>query len=151
MMTASIFQSKYQTADGRFDTRHNRRFITNGLAGKEWIIGRNIFNINLKLSAMGGQRFTPVNEAATLAHPDREVQYDEDRQFARQLSPMLIGDLSVSYKLNLRKMAHTFALNTVNATRQKEYLKHQYNIITHTIEPVYAVNSLFNISYRIDF
>ena len=152
MLTTSLFQSKYQSADGRwFDTRYNRNYVVNGLAGKEWILGRDMLSVNVKVTTMGGQRYTPIDETATLAHPDKEVQYDENRLFSQQFSPMLIGDFSVSYKMNRKKTAHTFALKSVNATRQKEYLKHKYNIITETIEPFYSVNSLFNISYRIDF
>ncbi|MGJ1320197.1 TonB-dependent receptor [Sphingobacterium spiritivorum] len=152
MLTTSLFQSRYQSADGDwFDTRYNRRFVANGLIGKEWMLDRNMLSVNLKLTTMGGQRYTPVDKAATLAHPDKEVQYDESRQFSEQFSPMFIGDFSISYKMNRRKTAHTFALKSVNATRQKEYLKHKYNIITGNIEPVYSTNSLFNVSYKIDF
>ncbi|MGJ1285515.1 TonB-dependent receptor [Sphingobacterium spiritivorum] len=152
MLTTSLFQSRYQSADGDwFDTRYNRRFVANGLIGKEWMLDRNMLSVNLKLTTMGGQRYTPVDKAATLAHPDKEVQYDESRQFSEQFSPMFIGDFSISYKMNRRKTAHTFALKSVNATRQKEYLKHKYNIITENIEPVYSTNSLFNVSYKIDF
>lgn len=152
MLTTSLFQSRYQSADGHwFDTRYNRRFVANGLIGKEWMLDRNMLSVNLKLTTMGGQRYTPVDKAATLAHPDKEVQYDESRQFSEQFSPMFIGDFSISYKMNRRKTAHTFSLKSVNATRQKEYLKHKYNIITENIEPVYSTNSLFNVSYKIDF
>ncbi|MGJ1263229.1 TonB-dependent receptor [Sphingobacterium spiritivorum] len=152
MLTTSLFQSRYQSADGDwFDTRYNRRFVANGLIGKEWMLDRNMLSVNLKLTTMGGQRYTPVDKAATLAHPDKEVQYDESRQFSEQFSPMFIGDFSISYKMNRRKTAHTFALKSVNATRQKEYLKHKYNIITENVEPVYSTNSLFNVSYKIDF
>ncbi|KAF5271803.1 hypothetical protein FQR65_LT17572 [Abscondita terminalis] len=148
----SLFQSRYQSAERHwFDTRYNRRFVANGLIGKEWMLDRNMLSVNLKLTTMGGQRYTPVDKAATLAHPDKEVQYDESRQFSEQFSPMFIGDFSISYKMNRRKTAHTFSLKSVNATRQKEYLKHKYNIITENIEPVYSTNSLFNVSSKIDF
>lgn len=152
MLTTSLFQSKYQTANGEWlDTRYNRNFVINGLIGKEWMLGSNMLGVNLKATSLGGQRYTPIDEAATLAYPDKEVQYDESRAFSQQLSPMLIGDFSINYKMNRKKVAHTFTLSSVNATRQKQYIKHKYNIITQTIEPVYSVNSIFNVSYRIDF
>ncbi len=100
---------------------------------------------------MGGKRYTPVDEEATLAHPDKTVQYDETSMFAKQFSPMLIGDFSVSYKMNRKRVAHEFAIKSVNATNQKEYAEHRYNIKTNTIVPYRPATSLFNASYRIEF
>jgi hypothetical protein len=152
MLTASMFQSEFKAADAKWhNTRYNRNYVINGLIGKEWMIGRNMFSANLKLTTMGGQRYTPVDEAATLAHPDKEVQYRDDLMFSKQFSPMFIGDFTISYKLNRNKVTHTFALKSVNATRQKEYIGHKYNIISNHIEPVYSTNAIYNISYRIDF
>lgn len=100
---------------------------------------------------MGGQRYTPVDEVATLAHPDKEVQYDETSMYSKQLSPMFIGDFSISYKMNRTGVAHEFAIKSVNATGQKEYIGHKYNIKTQTIEPYQPATSVFNVSYRIEF
>ena len=152
MVTASLFDSKYKAGDGNwYDTRYNRKFIVNGLVGKEWMFDRNMLSINLKASLMGGQRYTPVDEVATLAHPDKEVQYDETSMYSKQLSPMFIGDFSISYKMNRTGVAHEFAIKSVNATGQKEYIGHKYNIKTQTIEPYQPATSVFNVSYRIEF
>jgi len=152
MLTASWFRSQYRTTDSNwYSTRYDRGYIVNGLAGKEWMLGRDLLSINLKAGTMGGQRYTPIDEQATLAHPDKEVQNDETQMFSRQFLPMFVGDFSVSYTMNREKTAHTFSIKSVNATRQKEYVKHKYNLLTETIEPFYSTNSLFNVSYRIDF
>jgi hypothetical protein len=152
MVTASLFDSKYQAGDGNwYNTRYNRRFIVNGLVGKEWTFGRNMLGINLKASILGGKRYTPVDEAATLGHPDKEVQYDETQLYSKQFSPMFVGDFTVSYTMNRENMAHTFAIKSVNATGQKEYIEHRYNIKTSVIEPYRPSNSVFNVSYKVDF
>lgn len=152
MVTASLFDSKYQAVDGNwYNTRYNRRFIANGLVGKEWTFGRNMLGVNLKTSILGGKRYTPVDEAATLAHPDKEVQYDETQRYSKQFSPMFIGDFAISYTMNRKNVGHTFAIKSVNATGQKEYIEHKYNIKTHTIEPYRPTNSVFNVSYRVEF
>lgn len=152
MLTASLFDSKYMAGDENwYNTRYNRNWITNGLIGKEWMFGRDMLGVNLKASVMGGQRYTPVDEAATLAHPDKEVQYDETKMYSKQYSPMFIGDFSLSYKMNRRRVAHEFAIKSINATGQKEYLEHKYNIKTQKIEPYEPSTSVFNISYRIEF
>jgi hypothetical protein len=151
LLTTSLFNSKYKAADGQwYNTRYNRNYVFNFLAGKEWIFGSDILGVNFKASTLGGQRYTPVDEAATLLHPDKEVQYDANRMFEKQFRSMFIGDFTVSYKMNRGRFSHTFALKSVNATKQKEYIQHKFNIITQTIEPYFAANSLFNLSYRID-
>jgi len=152
MLTASLFDSRYKAGDGNwYNTRYNRKFIVNGLVGKEWMFKRDLLSVNLKASMLGGQRYTPVDEAATLAHPDKEVQYDETKMYSEQFSPMFIGDFSISYKMNRKKVAHEFAIKSVNATGQNEYVEHKYNVKTQTIEPYKPTTSVFNISYRIEF
>lgn len=152
MVTASVFDSRYRAGDGRwYDTRYNRRFTANGLIGKEWTLGRDMLGVNLKATVMGGQRYTPVDEAATLAHPDKEVQYDETKAYSEQFAPMFIGDFSISYRMNRKRVAHEFAAKSVNATKAKDYVEHRYNIRTGEIEPYRPSTSMFNISYRIEF
>lgn len=152
MINTSLFDSKYRGGDGEwYDTRFNRKFIVNGLIGKEWILGRDILGINLKASVLGGQRYTPVDEVATMAHPDKEVQYDESKMYSKQFSPMFVGDFTISYKMNRKQLAHEFAIKSINATNQKEYVEHKYNIKNKTIEAYRPATSIFNISYRIEF
>ncbi|MDR2913587.1 MAG: carboxypeptidase-like regulatory domain-containing protein [Tannerella sp.] len=152
MVTASLFKSEYRGGDKVwYNTRYDRKFILNGLIGKEWMFGNDILGVNLKMSVLGGQRYTPVDDAATLAHPDKEVQYDETRMYSKQFSLLYIGDFSISYKMNRRRVAHEFAVKSVNATGQKEYNGHRYNVKTGEIEPYNTVTSMFNVSYRIEF
>ena len=56
------------------------------LIGKEWMLGRDVLSINLRGTYMGGQRYTPVDVAATMAHPDKAAQYDQSQMFAKQLT-----------------------------------------------------------------
>lgn len=155
MITASIFDSKYCGGDGVWhNTRYNRNYIINGLIGKEWMLGRskqNVFAINLKLALQGGERYSPVDEQATLNDPDKVVQYDETKAFSKQLSPMLLANYSVSYKINKKKISHEFAIQGVNATGSKEFIGHDYNIKTNTIEIYRNATILTNISYKIQF
>ena len=58
MLTASLFNSEYRGGDGNwYDTRYNRKYIVNGLVGKEWMLGRNVLGVNLKTTIMGGGIF----------------------------------------------------------------------------------------------
>lgn len=152
MVTASVFDSKYRAIGGKwYNTRFNRNFIANGLVGKEWMLGRNLLGINLKATVMGGQRYTPADEEATFAHPAQEVQYDENQSYAQQFSPMFLAGFSVNYQMNRKRVSHEFAIKGVNATNQEEYIEHKYNFRTNSIEPFMRANSLFNITYRLEF
>lgn len=155
MITASIFDSRYCGGDGIWhNTRYNRNYIINGLIGKEWMVGRhkhNVFGINLKLTLQGGERYSPVDEVATLADPDKEVQYDETRAFSKQMSPMILANYSISYKINRKRVSHEFAIQQINATRSEEFYGHDYNIKTNIIEKNTGKTVLTNISYKIQF
>lgn len=155
MITASVFNSRYCGGDGKWhNSRFNRNFIVNGLIGKEWAMGRskqNILSVNLKLTLQGGDRYSPIDEPATLAHPDKEVQYDEHKAYSKQFSPIFLANYGVSYKMNKRKVAHEFAISGINATGYKEYYGHEYNIKTGVIEPRRNKTTIFNLSYKLDF
>ena len=155
MVTASAFNSEYLGGDGVwYNTKFNSNYIINGLIGKEWIMGRNkqdVLGVNLKLTSQGGDRYSPVDEQATLAHPDKETQYDETKAYSKQLAPVFLAHYTVSYRMNRNKVSHEFAIKGLNATRYKEYFGHEYNLKTGVIEPRRTKNALINIVYRLDF
>ncbi len=134
MVTASLFRSEYAGGDGIWHhTKFNRNYIVNGLIGKEWMIGRHkqdVLSVNLRLTLQGGERHSPVNEQATLRHPDKVTQYDETKAYSQQLSPMFLANYTVSYRMNRRKVSHEFAVKGINATEYKEYSEHEYNLKT---------------------
>lgn len=155
MVTASLFDSRYRGGDGVWhNTRFNRKYVLNGLIGKEWMLGcnkQNILSVNLKMTLQGGERYAPIDVEATMAHPDKEVQYDETRAYSIQRSPMLIGNYTVSYRINKRRVSHEFAIKGINFTGAKEYIQHLYNIKTEKIEASEQKTGLTNISYKIEF
>lgn len=155
LATASVFNSEYCGGDGVWhNTKFNRNYVINGLIGKEWMTGQNkqdVLSVNLKLTWQGGDRYSPVDEAATLAHPDLKTQYDETKAYSRQLSPIFLANYTVSYRMNRNKVSHEFAVKGMNATGYKEYFGHEYNLKTDLIEARRMKNAIFNVTYRLDF
>ncbi|MBK5721813.1 TonB-dependent receptor [Dysgonomonas sp. Marseille-P4677] len=155
MVTASVFNSKYSGGDGVWhNTKFDRNYVINGLIGKEWMVGckkQDVLSINLKLTMQGGDRYSPIDEIATLAHPDKKTKYDETKAYSKQLSPMFLANYTISYRMNRNKVSHEFAVKGMNATGYKEYFGHEYNLKTGTIEPRRLKNSIFNVVYRLDF
>ncbi len=153
MLTGSLFNSQYKGGDGVWrDTRFNRTFLCNFLIGKEWIFGQynqHIFNANIRLSYQGGDRYSPVDLAVSLAQ--HEVVYDETHAYSQQLSPAFLGHFTISYKLNCRKVSHEFAVKMLNVTGYKEFYGHHYNFQTNTITENREAIVIPNISYKIQF
>lgn len=155
MVTASLFDSKYCGGDSKWhSTKYNRNYIVNGLIGKEWMLGRNKQNVlsaNIKLTLQGGERYSPIDEGATMKNPDKKVEYDETKAFSKQFAPMFLANYSISYKMNKKRVSHEFAIQGVNATGYEEYYGHEYNTKKNIIEPNRASTVLTNISYKIQF
>lgn len=155
MFTGSFFNSTYCGGNGDwYDTKYNRNFILNALGGKEWMVGRkkqNVLSANIKLTLQGGDRYSPIDLDATLAHPDKEVQYDENRSFSKQFAPMFLASYTVSYKINKRKVSHEFAIKHINVTGAQSYHGHIYNYLTHEVEPFRGTLAIPNILYKLEF
>ena len=155
MVSTSLFDSRYRGGDGVwYNTKFNRNYVINGLIGKEWMLGRNkqnILSVNLKLTLQGGDRYSPFVTEATMNHPDKEVQYDEAKAFTKQYAPMLIGNYTVSYRINKKKVSHEFAVKGLNFTGAKEHYGHEYNVKTGKIDVMDGTTSLTNVSYKLEF
>lgn len=153
MITASIFDAKYKGGDGVWrDTRYNRNYVANFLAGKEWKVGKskqNAFNINGRVTIQGGERYSPFDVAATEAQ--KQIVYDESRAYTRQTAPMMNVHLTVAYKKNKLKSSREVALKIVNLTQQPDFYGYQYNYITGGIDKDVETILIPNLSYKIQF
>ena len=153
MLTTSLFRSRYTGGDGIWrNTRYNRGFLANFLIGKEWLTGQrkqNVFSANLRLSYQGGDRYTPVNDAASAAKQD--VVYNEQDAFSLQLSPAFLGHFTLSYKVNRKHVSHEFAVKVLNAGLYKEFYGYRYNLKNGKADPNREALVIPNLSYKIEF
>ncbi|NNF56740.1 MAG: TonB-dependent receptor, partial [Rhodothermaceae bacterium] len=120
LLTGSLFQSRYRGGDGRWrPTRFDQRYAVNALAGREFRVGtRNLLGVNVRLAALGGERRSPVNEAASALQED--VVYDEIRAFAERASAFWVLDVTLTYRLNGRRVSQVWALQLKNALAAKD-------------------------------
>ena len=153
MLTGSVFKSEYLGGDNIWrNTRLDRGYLFNALGGKEWIWGKqrqHIFNTNIRMSYQGGDRYTPIDEAASLN--EKDIIYDETQAFSKQFSPAFTIDLGVSYKLNKKRVSHEFGLQLLNLTGYTGQHGYQYNEQKKVIEKIDVSNMLPNLSYKIQF
>ena len=157
MITATLFKSEYRDAQGQWHhSRHDRRYITNILGGKEWMIGKakkNVFGINGRLTMMGGDRYTPIPEGITfeevMKRPDKSIPEDEGMDPFTKQKGMNVGyAFSVKYTINKRHTSHHFILEYLH---MKTFQGQTFDLKTHEIVDKFTSLTFPNIAYRVEF
>lgn len=155
-VTASFFDTKYTAADRiERNTRYNRNYVFNLVAGKEWLLGRNktnILGINARYNYLGGNRIEPVNTELSLRK--KKVFYGEtdgNLAFVEKFADNPIFSFTISYRKNKPKYSSVWSMQILNAGRNKEFADDFYNFKTATIETKYEGIMVPNFSYKIEF
>lgn len=153
MVTGSVFKSEYAGGDGIWrSTRFDRNFVFNFLIGKEWQMGKNkqnLFSLNTKASYQGGNRYSPINVAASNA--TKEVVFDETNAFKMQMDAMVNIHFTASYRINKKHTSKEIALKIVNLTGQPDFNGFKYNYINTAVDKDLATLVFPNLSYKIEF
>lgn len=153
MLTASIFKSKYRGGDSVWrNTRFDKGFTLNVLAGKEWMVGRlkqNQFSINARLFFMEGDRYTPVDEKAS--DEQRDIVVDETKAFSQKFDSSLNGDVSVNYRVNKRKVSYEFSLKLLNVGMRTGMHFYEYDEKANKVKQTKGLGTIPNISFKIYF
>jgi hypothetical protein len=156
LLTASVFDSKYTAIDGvERNTRFNRNYVINALAGKEWKVGKddnNLLSANIRLNYMGGKRKEPINRLASLAA--KEVIYKESTNkeaYDKRFNDQPIVSFTISYRRNKPAHASVWSLQVVNALKTEEFDRHFYNLNTGRMDTRYTGIMVPEISYKIEF
>ncbi len=153
LFTASLFESKYTGGDGvERNTKFNRNYVFNILLGKEWNTGvnkKNLFNINMRFSYMGGERIIPLDMAKTLAQG--KIIEDTYRSYSQKLKDAPVLCFSVNYRKNKPKYSSVWSFHIINALAHADFQEYDYNQETHKIEEIKDLLIIPNISYKIEF
>ncbi len=153
LFTASVFDAAYKGGDGVWrSTRFNRNFVFNFLIGKEWYMGKrkqNILSLNTRFCYQGGNRYSPVNTAASNA--TQGIIYDESHAYNLQTAPALNAHFTASYKMNKKNRTSEISLKLLNITRQPDFKGYKYNLQTNTAEKDLESILIPNLSYKIEF
>lgn len=151
--TASLFNSAYKGGDKIWrNTRFNRNYVFNFLAGKEWTFGgskQKTFGINARISYQGGDRYSPINPTASIKAQD--VVFDETKAFEKQLTPSFTTHFTLIYRVNKPKSTREIALKVLNAGRYNEFYDFQFNYKTQQIQEHREAILIPNLSYKIEF
>lgn len=120
------------------------------------MIGKNVLNVSAKYSIQGGLRYTPIdvdqmraNMAAGII--DGTPIYKKGEEFSERFDPTGVIDLTVSYKINKRRVSHTIAFEGLNILDSKASLYQRFDLGTRDVRNYESSISLPNIFYRLDF
>lgn len=153
LISASVFDSKYKTdIDVWYNTRFNKNYLFNALAGKEFRIGKNkknLFGVNLRMSVQGGDRYSVIDQTDSTLEQD--VVYNEITPFTEQTKTSFVTHFTINYEWYKKKTTQKLSLKILNATNYKEFLGHRYNIKTNKVDEYREALIVPNISYKISF
>ena len=154
MLTTSVFDSKYTDADGNErNTRFNRNYVFNLMAGKEWhTFKNNILSVNLRVNYLGGNRIESIDIKAS--EQQQDVVYGETNgniAFSQRHDALPVISLTLSYRKNKAKYSSVWSFQILNITGREEYSNDFYNLKTNEIDTKYDGLVIPNISYKIQF
>ena len=150
LLTGSLFRSRYRGGDGVWrSTRFDQRYAVNALVGREFQVGRhNLLSTNVRIAALGGERRSPVDAAASALR--EEVVYDDTRAFAERAPALWLVDVTLSYRVNGRRVSQVWSLQLKNALAAKDTAL-DYNFSLDAVEEVKEGYPLPVLSYKLEF
>ena len=151
LSTVSLFESKYKGSDHiERNSLYNGNYVINGLAGKEFQIGKNkVLSFDTKITYAGGRRFTPIDLEASIAS-GVEIR-DEHAIYSEKYPDYFKLDIKISFKLNGKKSTQEWAVDLTNLTGQKNIFQQTYSNAAKKINTTYQRGFFPNILYRILF
>ncbi|MDP2687775.1 MAG: TonB-dependent receptor [Aequorivita sp.] len=153
LLSGSVFNSEFKNKNTDwFNTRFNKNYVFNALAGKEFKLGKNkqhTLGINVRFSLQGGSRYSKIDMNASMLQ--EEVVYDETNPFSEQTDPSAVLHTTLSYVMNRKKTSHKFSIKILNATGYEDFLGHRYNFKTGKVIENREALMLPNVSYKISF
>jgi len=154
-ITASLFESKYRSADLLWhDTYFNNRYITNLIGGKDFHVGRkdrSIIGMNVKILARGGYRYTPVDYAKSILQ--KQVVTISQLPYHESLPGFFRVDSGISFRRNNPKCAWVVMFDIQNVTDRRNVFRQKYvysegEITSHYI---YSLGLVPVFNFRVEF
>ncbi|MEM9981284.1 MAG: TonB-dependent receptor [Bacteroidota bacterium] len=157
LFTTSLFRSEYQGSDEVWrNTAFDGNYVMNGLFGREWRLGKknNALTMDIKATAAGGRRFTPIDLAATsqiTVIDEDDVVFDEENAFSEQLNDYFRLDFKIGYRMNGQRITQEFFVDIQNITNRQNPLNVSYNRATQQLRTNYQLGLFPVVQYRVTF
>ncbi len=152
MWSNAIYQSKYTASDGiERNTRFNGNFISNIVAGKEFIFaeGKRTLGLNFRILYTGGNRYTPIDEAQSKV-VGYTVSLDQEA-FSLQNPAYFRTDIRISMKWNRKNLTSTLSLDLQNATNRQNIYSRYFDITKGGLVTNYQTGIIPILNYKVEF
>jgi hypothetical protein len=156
LVSASVFDSKYRGSDGVLrNTDFNNQYVANFLLGKEFKTAKNnAFGISKKVTAAGGRRYTPIDEAASAIKG--EAVFVDSLTNTLKFRDYLRTDFRIYYRINRKNISHEIAFDLINVFNIKNVLALTYvpdpeNPSKYISREEYQLGFLPLFYYKVDF
>lgn len=152
-ISTSVYQSKYKALDGiERDTRFNGNFITNMVAGKEFLSKNKLktYGINIKTIYAGGLRTTPVD--VIRSEQEGKTVFQESEAYTLQNPNYFRTDLRLSIKWNrTKRLTSTLSLDIQNLTNRLNVYGEWYDADKSAIVTEYQNGLIPVLNYKVEF
>jgi hypothetical protein len=153
LLTGSLYKSEFTALDGvTRSTRFDAGYASNFLFGKEWTFGSSknkTFGVNTKVTLIGGNRYTPVDLEASQAAGYTIFQTDQG--FAAKGDPIFFTNIGLTYRVNKKRVTHSFKIDVRNVTNNQARIREWYNDRTQSIEYDTQLSMIPNLIYTLKF
>jgi hypothetical protein len=151
LFTASLFDSRYQGADGKTrNTAFNGNYVFNLLGGYETALGRNLrLTLDVKTVWAGGRRYVPIDLEESI-RTGKEVR-DWRRAYEDRYDDYFRTDFRVGIRLNGKRASQEWAVDLQNLTGFQSIFMEGYDVHKKEIYTVYQQGFIPMFLYRIQF
>ncbi len=161
LLTGSLFESKYKGSDGvERNTAFNSNFVTNLLAGKEWVLHKNstnpklktkkrVIGADIKLNWAGGRRYTPIDvEQSKIEH---QPVYIHEESYNYQFPDYFRTDVKVFFKHGGKESNYEMGVDIQNIFNIQNIYSQNFNTSTGEIYYTYQLGVMVITYFRIEF
>jgi hypothetical protein len=157
LLTTSLFQSQYQGSDKIWrSTAFNGLYVVNALGGYQYSFGgrkskvkSNTLSFDGKITAAGGRKYTPIDEAASLA---QRVQVLKDNEaYSLKYPDYFRFDIKVSYRFSMKRITQEISIDVQNVANIKNIFRKVYNPRTNTLNNEYQQGIFVLPQYKLLF
>ena len=158
LLTTSLYESRYEGSDGvERRTAFDGNYVANLLGGKEFRIKskkeevkfKKLWSIDAKVTAAGGQRYTPVDVEASIQNGESE--YIDDEAFSLKFRDYFRADIRFAYRMDGKKYSQEWALDIQNITNRENPYFQRFNPSNGEVETVNQLGLFPIVQYRIEF
>lgn len=126
LFTGSLFDSKYQGADGVWrNTDFNGNFAVNGLFAKEFQLSKKqMLSLGGKVTYVGGRWYGPADIEES--NRQKELVVIDSLRNTQQFPHYFRADVKINYRVNTKKFTHELGIDLVNFLDTRNVLSLTY-------------------------